>query len=250
MRLKCICILCTPTSNLQSTRQESVRDVFSDNYLYKWISLFHRRFKRCRVLRNNINHITYNTPDTRWVYATQVVISFMVLRREEKSRSGQVILLFFNNVSKPGELRVSVRFHSIITSGKPMVGKAREREREKNKINNNMFRHSFRRENRGGADAMSLGAGKRSGPPSLYDLSTSFGTFPPLVYHHDRSLNLQHTPHHIPAPTPAIVSFGFSIYHSTSVCIIHKDVLFLLRNFTFRAQCMHTAHGCLLYRCV
>lgn len=74
-----------------------------------------------------------------------------------------------------------------------------------------MFRHSFRRENRGGADAMSLGAGKRSGPPPLYDLSTSFGTFP---HHHGRSLNLQHTPHRFPA---TVVSFGFSIYHSTSV---------------------------------
>jgi len=113
-------------------------------------------------------------------------------------------------MSKPGELRVSVGFHSIITSGNRWSEK-HEREKE---IYNNMFRHSFRRENRGGADAMSsLGAGKRSGPPPLYDLSTSFGTFP-RVYHHGRSLNLQHTPRRIPA---AVVSFGFSIYHSTSV---------------------------------
>jgi len=83
-------------SAVEPASKVSVRDVFSDNYLYKWISLFHRRFKRYCVLRNNINHITYNTPDMRWVYATQVVISFMVLQRAEKGsgeRAGYIIIL-------------------------------------------------------------------------------------------------------------------------------------------------------------
>lgn len=157
----------------------------------------------------------------------------------EGARSGQVILLFFNNMSKPGELRVSVGFDSIITSGTD--GRKSKRE-EKKKKRNNMFRHSFlRRENRGGADAMSLGAGKRSGPPPLYDLSTSFGTFP-RVYHRGRSLNLQHTPLIISQPPPSASGFQFT---TPQACIIHADVLFLLRNFTFRAQCIRTAYDCI-----
>lgn len=134
--------VCLSTRKICSwVADEKVLVTFPVTIIY--INGFHRRFKRYRVFCNNIliislRYYTQHVSDTRWVYVTSCVCLLQKCAAG-KRWGGQGILLlllslsFFNNTSKPGELRVSFGFGSIITSQDPMVGKAARKTRRRRK---------------------------------------------------------------------------------------------------------------------
>jgi hypothetical protein len=145
-------------------------------------------------------------------------------------------------MSKPGELRVFVGYHSKITSG-PVAARRKSKWKEKRKeiIICSDIRFDAKT---AGALTRCRSAPEKGADRCRYTIyRLHLARFPACTPSRPFVKSAAH-PLVISQPPPSVSGFQFTTLRAY---IIHAEILFLLRNFTFCALCLYSTQWCTLY---